>query len=188
MKTLQKNLFIVLEGLSGSGKTTVSHLLAEELNGSYYSTPSGDFSKIREMIYSTNNLKFLFYFYLASIMFASEEIKKILATKTIVCDRYIYTTLCYYRALGLKESINLEKMPILLPDYTFLLVCNQNIQEARLDVRGRTDHDKKERKYIKKILKEYRKYNLIEIDTSDFSPSQIVEKIISYLITNSSEA
>ena len=178
MRALGKNLFVVLEGVSGTGKTTIAKLLTERINGVFYSTPSGDFQKIREKIHAMENIQFLFYFYLSSVIFASEEIKKIIKNKPVICDRYIHTTLCYYQALGLNTSINQVKLEILAPDFIFLLTCNKNIQDERLNTRGRSNHDVIEDRYIQKILNEYRKYHLTKIDTTNLSPNQIVDDIL----------
>ena len=59
-----RNKFIVIEGIDGSGKTTVSKLLSEKLNALMYKTPSWPFSDWRDVIDKTVDIKSRFYFYL----------------------------------------------------------------------------------------------------------------------------
>jgi len=178
------NLFIVFEGLSGSGKTTVSKIVAEKIGAEFYRTPSEPFTSIREQIDRGADDLTRLLFYLASIFHASKEIKEITMRKSVVCDRYLLTTLCWHKAIGINFNIQESFFNNLLkPDYTFLVVCPKNIRLKRLYSRGLTYNDQKERNDTteERFLEEYKKYNLIEIDNSSQDPRKAAEKVVELL-------
>lgn len=83
------NLFIVCEGLSGTGKTKFAKALSRKLNAVYFKTPPSPFNKLRNFIDKNFDFKNRYYFYLASVFSASEQIKEILK-KTICGLRSLY--------------------------------------------------------------------------------------------------
>ncbi len=117
--------FIVLEGLSGVGKTVVGQALARTLNGVLYKTPPPPFTLIRDEVDRTCDLEARFFFYLAGVLHASSEIASLLKERPVVCDRYILTTDCYHRALGLMAHLDYSTLHLLQPTITVLLTCEE---------------------------------------------------------------
>ena len=178
------NLFVVFEGLSGSGKTTIGRLVAERIGAEFYKTPASMFNSIRDEIDRNVDDTARLFFYLAGVIQASAEISEILKRKSVVCDRYLLTTLCYHRALGVSIDIpDFVFAPLAKPDYTFLIICEEKKRIQRLYERGLSYNDTRERslKIEQKFLAEYRKYHLIEIDNSSDAPAVVAEKTISFL-------
>ncbi len=175
--------FIVLEGLSGSGKTTIARLLSEKMSAVFYKTPPILFSTIREEIDRIADDLSHFFFYLSGIVLASQELVAILKERDVVCDRYVYTTICYHRAIGLdiQFSDNLLRQ-IVMPDHFFLITCHEETRVRRLVARGMSINDVNERKagVEERFLAEYRKYKPIEIDNSSNDPNQAVEQILAH--------
>ncbi len=128
-----KKLFIVLEGLSGSGKSTLCKLLAAKLPAILISTPSPKISEIRKTI-DEGDLQTRFLYYLASVSYASEEIRRSLLTSHVICDRYILSTLCYHRAAGIKIDVKslAQRLQICIPDLTFLIDAPHQLRESRI--------------------------------------------------------
>ncbi len=183
MKKRGRNLFIVLEGLSGSGKSTVAKLLAKKLHAKLYKTPSGAFGKVREAVDLSNPSTLArFYFYLAGIMQASEEIKGALLKSHVICDRYVLTTFCYHKILTTHALPSPNSLPLTKPDFTFLITCKERNRLTRLRKRGLSFNDKRERSLHveKSFLKEYRRFRPIEI-SNDLDPKTTVEKIVGIL-------
>lgn len=163
-----KKFFIVFEGLSGTGKTTIAKKVAKKMGAVYYKTPSPPFSFLRDKIDRHYNYQSRFLFYLASIVYASEHIKNILKHKSVICDRYILTTVCFHRALGVDFNSIIRQLSIIKPDLTFLITCSEKKRHYRLNHRGLTYNDKMEVRLRtdKKFLKEYKKFPMINLDNS----------------------
>ena len=179
-----QKIFIVLEGLSGSGKTTLGKLITEKIGAEFYKTPAPLFNSIRDRVDRNANSTARLFFYLAGVIQSSTEISQILKARSVVCDRYLLTTLCYHRALG--ATINVPDFsfePLLKPDYTFLLVCEEAKRISRLRKRGLTYNDLQEQhlQIEQRFLDEYQKYRLIEVDNSNDDPTIAVEVILRLL-------
>lgn len=176
------NVFVVLEGLSGSGKTTIGEILSEKIDGVFYKTPAAIFRSARDLIDREADITARFLFYLGGIVQSSVEISKIQEQKSVVCDRFILTTLCYHRALGAKICFTDEtfESTLKMPDYTFLITCDEKERLGRLYHRGLTYNDRIERRFDieTRYLKEYRKYSLAEIDNSSNDPERAVNAIL----------
>ena len=164
---MKKNLFIVLEGLSGSGKSTLAKTLAEELDGVYYKTPSGIFLAAAGDIDMRADQMARFLFYLAGVVQSSVEIGDLLMQKSVVCDRYFLSTICYHRAMGLDVSIP-KFISLVQPDLTLFIDCDVSIRLQRLHDRGMTHNDLQEQSsgLDARIFLEYRKFSLPVIDNA----------------------
>lgn len=121
----------------GSGKTTLAKMLAEKLGGVYYNTPPS-FREMRPLVDKTLSLKARYYFYLSLNLQASAEIAELLEEKPVICDKYIWTTFCYHKSLGLDLSC-FPQIDILMPDSCFLIFCKDRIRLERISKRDPLD-------------------------------------------------
>ena len=80
---------ICIEGIDGTGKTSVARRLAREISATYYSTPPEPFRRIRKRVDRTADPATRFFFYMSSVQRASGEINTLLHSGDVVCDRYI---------------------------------------------------------------------------------------------------
>ncbi|NPA75610.1 MAG: dTMP kinase [Euryarchaeota archaeon] len=106
-------MFIVLEGIDGTGKTTIANKLADELKSQGYSVfltqePTNTWigKDVRRAIEEEKN-----GFTQALLFFADraehiEELKKN-GDKIIICDRYVYSTFAY-QSVQLKEKLGIS--------------------------------------------------------------------------------
>lgn len=174
--------FIVFEGLSAVGKSKLAEVTSERISGMYYETPSDAFLEFRELIDKSASRKARFLYYLAGVVDASKEIAEILKQQPVVCDRYILTTLCYHRALGLDVHVP-DYVNLIEPDYTFLITCQKEERLRRLHERGLTPNDKAERngRIEEQFLAAYRAFDPLEIDNTHSSVEETVEKVCSII-------
>ena len=128
-----KNKLIAIEGILGVGKTTISKILARELDGVYYNITK-KFHEMRLIAENNLSVEARFHFYLSLNLQASFEMNELLKSKNVICDKYIWTTICYYKTFGVNiiEPLNIN---ILQPDFHFLLFCDEQKRLARISKR-----------------------------------------------------
>jgi len=97
---LSRNLLIAIEGLDGTGKSTVACLLAKRLNGVVYATPPPEFVPIRKALDSSRSLSARFYYYLSSVCYAGAEASGLREHSHVILDRYVSSTIACHKALG----------------------------------------------------------------------------------------
>ena len=136
-----RNLFIVIEGLDGTGKSTIGPILAQRLQGKYIATPTGKFRRARRMANVSNLTRFLYY--LAALTADSMRIGKLLEKQSVVADRYVDSTFATHAAFGVKvyALVNEAKLNLVLPDYVFYLVVDQEERLRRSNGRKKTEND-----------------------------------------------
>lgn len=146
-----KDPLIVFEGIEGSGKSTqiknvTKFLNKKKINFIRFREPGGtkNSEKLRKLILSKNsNFNKLtdLYLYFASRSDNYEKIlKKNYRKKTIIIDRFIYSTIAY-QAYGMKidkkiiEMNNKYIIKDVKPDLIFLLLVNKKNFKKRIGLR-----------------------------------------------------
>ena len=183
MQNRSANKFIVLEGISGSGKTELGKRLAQQISAKYYTTPPTMFSSLRKVVDEKACLGSRFLFYLASIVQASCEISKILETQSVVCDKYILCTLCYHRVYGL--DVTVQPATYLQPDLIFLIVCDDEVRIKRLHssreiIKNQEEYDLQQQ-MERRCLVEFRKHIQCEIDNTTDDPQHAIDRILAII-------
>jgi len=166
---MYKKIFIVFEGIDGSGKTRHSLAAAKKIKSLripyiYIREPGGstEAENIRKFLLSKINKKFdsltdaLLYLAARNENFL-RKIKPFYKKKIIICDRFVDSTLAYqHYGLGVKKHfinfVNKEIMGTIKPDYTFLMYLNVNESILRISSRkinNRYDNFKKS--FYKKV-------------------------------------
>ena len=164
-----KKIFIVFEGIEGSGKTSHSLSLVKKLKFLkipciYLREPGGskEAECIRNFLLKNENKKFnsitdtLLYLAARNENFL-RKIKPFYKKKIIICDRFIDSTLAYqHYGLGVKRHfinfINKEIMGTIKPDYTFLMYLNVNKSILRISNRKIINrYDKFKKSFYKKV-------------------------------------
>jgi dTMP kinase len=128
----KKGVFIVIEGLDGSGKTTQAKLLVEKLkdyNAVFTTEPSngktGSFIR-NNCLYESARLPTeaeALLFAADRIEHCKSEVKPALDEgKVVVCDRYIYSSLAYQGSAGLSlDWIKTINARALQPDFCIFI-------------------------------------------------------------------
>lgn len=184
-------LFVVIEGVDGTGKTSVASRLAVRLSGACgrttsCSTPTGVFRDMRGRVDSTDRAELHYYYYLASVLQASQEIREMLAVQSVVCDRYIFSTQAYHRAAGV-DVLPLESLKFVRPDAAFFLTTREDVRQKRLRARtaGVSEWDldpNSADSRFDRVEREFRQMGLTEIDTTFATVDEVVERVFDTLI------
>jgi len=152
----KKQPFIIFEGLSGSGKTTIAKLLATTVSGIYISASPKFITYIREVLGRDRNLDKRFSYYLLGNAHCSEVARKIRIFRPVICDRYIHSTIAMHTLLGVSTRFEIASSGLLQPDISFfLLASDEQERRKRVDLRNKKnkydamqENDKFRRKYI----------------------------------------
>jgi dTMP kinase len=168
---------IVFEGCDGSGKSSCAIELAKQINGVYYKTPPQIFENLRESIEKTKDYNLRFYYYLSGTIYAANEIITLLNYNHVVCDRYIYSTIAYHRALGVSITDGLEKT-VTQPDYAFCLQAKEEEIIKRIGQRKNLSAFDTAFDFQKKVYQEFKKFPLEFFDTTNLNVFESVERLL----------
>jgi dTMP kinase len=134
-KSHSKPVFVVFEGLDGSGKTTCAKRTAELLEARYMTTPSEALRSHRDRFVADfgDCQEAAQLFYLATVVAASREVEACLASGlSVVLDRYFLSTQVYAEFRGSKLSIEKGIEQVLHPaDITVFLDVPLGVRQAR---------------------------------------------------------
>ncbi len=130
---------IVVEGLDGTGKTTLSKGLAASLGAVWLTTPSAALRPFREPFdaHYARHPGAAQLFYAASVVAAGEEADALRAAgRDVVIDRYWATTRAYGLVRG--SPYDLAEVEAHLPaaDLTLLVELDEGVRRGRLLARG----------------------------------------------------
>ncbi|BCB42484.1 thymidylate kinase [Vibrio alginolyticus] len=134
-------MFIVIEGLDGSGKSTVSKHLAEKLNAKLLTTPGADFKEIRtklDMVFE-HNTKARQLFYMATVLNVAGEAQRMIDSgQHVVVDRYWLSTQVYHHWMSNGQCYTLDEVEgeLLAPDLTVYLDLSIDERIARINNRN----------------------------------------------------
>ncbi len=186
-----KNKLIVFEGIDGVGKTTVARELKRILKAKGipvifyedYESKYPGFAPLKAFVKKIP-ITGSHLFYLASSIYKSQVIKKMLKKHWVICDRYFYSTNAYHKAKG--SSLKIGPISDLLePDHAFLLTIDEKLRKIRVKQKLKiTKSDlvpKKAGSLPYKIEIYFKKQNLINIDNSG-PLTETVQKIISIVV------
>jgi len=192
-------MFITLEGLDGSGKTTQAKLLGArfEAAGSEVvltrepgGTPLGE--EIRALVLHGGEVApwAEAALYAASrAQHVEQVIRPALARgATVICDRYVDSSVAYQgiaRGLGLERvlELNLAAVEGLMPDRTILLEIGSGDAVARVDGDGSRDRiEREDDGFHARVAEAYRQLAAREPDRyvvvdGTLSPGEIAERI-----------
>jgi deoxyguanosine kinase len=137
-----KKLFVVFEGVDGSGKSTVAELVAKQVHGMYLKSPPLPFSKLKQNMLETAAPAARLVYFIASNIEVTQIVNRTLPNKHVIVDRYLWSTFAYHSAI---EGIPLSSMrPIWtvlasnlrLPDYVVFLTTKRRAQLRRISDRS----------------------------------------------------
>jgi len=197
----KRGIFICIEGLDGSGKTTQAKILAERLYKSHRAVYTAEPSRgkigtfIRDCcLYDGKRLPTeaeALLFAADRIEHVQNEIAPFLAEgKIVICDRYVYSSLAYQGSAGLSLAwIKTINARALQPDFTiFIDVPPERVLERLKRKRSVMETLEIQRKVREVYLKFVDAGELIKIDgdkPKDTVADELYLKILSLLKVNS---
>lgn len=198
MKLKRDNPYlIVLEGIDGSGKTTIAKRLKEYLVNSGFNVillrePSDSEygKKIREIAENKSKIPIeeeLNYFVMDRKWNVENNILPNLSqNKVIILDRYFFSTACYQGARGLdmEEILKINREFAPEPDYVFIIDVDVNTALSRINKnREKTVKLFEKEDFLKKVRKNYLKLkgNNIYIINGNDKIDNILNNIVKLL-------
>lgn len=136
---IESPVFIVFEGLDGSGKTTLARLVADALGALYMQTPSETVRVFRDEIIEsfTGDQEAAQLFYLSTVFAASTEVERHLgAGRSVVLDRYFLSTQAYAEFRGSKLRLDDFAELLVSADLTVFLDAPLDVRRQRIVERG----------------------------------------------------
>ncbi len=203
----EKPVFITVHGIDGTGKTTTSNVLSQELtqiglnniNYDIYETEQIDnpFSSLKKRVLTETSPTSQLAFYLGSNVFHSERIEELLQLGySVVKSRYIDDVLAHHAHLGVKNVVQISQLfPIVQPDLRVILTIDEEVRQERIKQREEIDWKDKEirntgsrldffENFLLEHSSELRKIGkAIQLDTTYLNPQQIAYEIIDHLLS-----
>lgn len=185
-------MFIVLEGVDGSGKSTQAKNIVEYIRKNYPTRsivltrePGGTFMQVSESIREVL-LKNDMDDYTRALLYAASRYEHQLQIKKwiengfiVICDRYIYSSLAYQsnEELSMEEIMQINRYnDIIKPDHILFFRTNINTYRERKNLRSKTREldaiETKPDEFFLKVITNYGKAlecewsKIIEIDAN----------------------
>ena len=191
-------LFIVFEGLDGSGKSTQQQLLNDKLQFDKISSISfrepgstviGEkIVKILQSDQKLSPLSELLLFYVSRSAIIEEKIKPALANyDVVICDRYFYSSIAYQgygREMNIDfiNQINDEVVKNIIPDLIFYMDINWEEKKKRKGINVNDRFEKEDRVFHEKVRSGYKSMARKDSDKwKIIDAEEDVERISSYI-------
>jgi len=177
----KRGLFVVIEGLTGVGKSTAAAGLADALDMEYVTVFPNEFRAAQELLENDPTaLDARYATFFAGLMVSARRINELLdAGEMVVVDSWIYRTIATHTAMGSKLSI---KPPPWFPkpDIKILLTCDENTRKQRIERRGRVSGywKAKGEDFSEEIIASYRKQMKKVIEISVDPPKTDTSKVV----------
>ena len=187
--------FIVIEGLDATGKSTLVEKLTKRLNATLLKCPP----RLEAPDLSDTDLRSYFddrsplqrrAYYRAANLIASEQAEIALQNGHVVMDRY-WTSTVAFAALDDDSDLDREwegRYPLELrkPDTVILLTVDEENRSKRMRGRGEPVTDEEQNlaedvDHREDVLRMYRSFDPIEIDTSNLAPDAVLEVVFAAL-------
>ncbi|NGO75257.1 AAA family ATPase [Streptomyces sp. YC504] len=187
---------MVLEGVSGIGKSTLAALLARRLDGSRLHTLADPHTGWSDTANRQFNALPQFAFYLSGLLHVSDRIRACRPIGPVIADRYVSSvTACHAAAHGLDPAdvahlIDPFRPSLATPDHTFYLHCSAAVLRERL--RSKTDTKQDDTDLfdvpgrLKQLTENFRQVadsdpTATVLNTDSMSPTELADAICTHM-------
>jgi hypothetical protein len=171
--------FESLEGLRGTGKSTIAPLLAAVRKAVLVPTVPSFYQPLRRQIDIRENVEARMCFYLSALFTAIDDIQRYLSAGIpVVVESYLARCLANHEALGARLHVTLP--PDLPQPVTYQLVCAEDERQRRLAERSKpiSRWDAPGENASDRIADAYAQFPMHRVDTTGLGPDQVVSAIL----------
>ncbi len=179
---VQTGRFVVLEGLSGVGKSTTAPLLAAALGAELVDTQLSHLAEARRHIDRQRSVNARLHFWMTVNYSVSDVVDKHLRTgRNVVIESYFYRTLATHAAMGARYLPPVDWDRAVVPDLAIELTLREPYRQRRLAGRERSGTsrywDRLVESGLATLRSVYDSFDLTPVDTTGLTPVQVVDRI-----------
>ncbi len=138
-------IFVVVEGLDGTGKSTLAAQLASALDAPLLRTPPEELACVRataDGVYAHADIATQL-FYASTVAYVSDQVRQLRAARrSVVVDRYWLSTVVYAACREECAALDDVASHLQVPDVTVYLETSEPLRRARVHARGCTVADR----------------------------------------------
>lgn len=179
------SIILTLDGLSGTGKTTVSTILGSAIGAETIQVPPMELRTVSPWFAreAKNHPQVSAAFFVAGLGMALVQADRIRASgRSCVLDRYQWSTLGHLIAHGVDMAQVLPWLPSVAVDIRVLLTCSERIREERLATRQRPGvlaERLSDAAFRNLVLATQRTFSFdLVLNTNDLNPLEVTNEII----------
>ncbi len=178
----RRGRFVVLEGLSAVGKSTVAPVTARLLGAEFIPTLPPWLADTRQRIDSTRVTAARLHFWMMCNYAAADVIDATLASgRDVVVESYFYRTLATHSAIGIGNPPEINWRTVPYPDLALLLTVDEQVRQERLELRRGTGKytywTSSEESNVAAAVAAYASFGLPALDTTGCTPAEIAGEI-----------
>lgn len=178
----RRGRFVVVEGLSAVGKSTVAPVTARLLGAEFIPTLPAWLADTRLRIDSTRVTAARLHFWMMCNYAAADVIDATLAAgRDVVTESYFYRTVATHTAIGIANVPEINWRAVPYPDVAVLLTVDEKVRQERLELRRGTGKytywTSSEESNVAATSAAYASFGLPTLDTTGYTPVAIAGEI-----------
>jgi thymidylate kinase len=196
-------MFVNIEGVDCSGKTTIMSLLSKYIDYTTFQSPLPPITKIKTELFDNWSHIARMFIFLGSNLEISLRISEALKSSSlIIIERYIWTTFAYHIALGVisrqqaRDLFMVLKERYLMPNIVVCLQVDRETQliRARNRIEGKLQHTllnsnqfQDELRLAYTYVSTWAQSTWVMVDSTDGDSEYITKKILALINSNEKE-